>query len=261
MKTNTYTAALDSVHVSQAVIEAAIASAKRRRAKTAANQIKIRYAAAAAGLVLASVSGYALYHSSGDFQPPVNHIPSPISSSDTEPTEVAENNATFATLTLKEPTVTASENAEMTTTKVTESNEESAEAPTAETPTVTKKPTEKPKPTDSPPETEPSALAGGPIIIDPIDREIDRSELGDDGKLYMMIAPTGLTHIDEPGAFTGDHVYYYETKFGRTYIKPLTIDPEDYLFPNDNPSDLGNSLCYFYNSRGEILSTSPIRWN
>ncbi len=274
MKTNTYTAAISSVHVSEAAIEAAITAARLRAAQTASNQIKLRYAAVAASVVLAGVGGYALYQGAGSFSPPVSPVPVPAStvaetlSAETQSSTVQETRPHAASSTAK-PTVTptAGETSQPANSRTEQPAENTDET---QTPAATQKPTEKTggtvkptvpaKPTQPP--TSPSAeTTVSRIVIDPISIKIEKSELGEDGKLYMMIAPTGLSKIDDPEAFTDEHVYYYETKFGRFYIRPLTIDPEEYLFPNDRPASLADSLCYFYNSRGEILSASSLRWD
>lgn len=268
MKTNTYTASIEHLHVSDAAIEAAIQSAKLRTAALQSNQTKLRYAAIAASVLLAGVGGYALYHGAGSYSPAVTPAPSPAATVvETQSTEAqkgaVQETKPKATSAPTRPTATpsaaaASQNADIHTDHATENSRETHQPASAQEPTKPAQPTEKPI---QPATLTPTQASGSPIIIDPIEEDIPLSKLGKDGRLYMMIAETGLEQIDDPGAFTDEHVYYYETKFGRCYIQPLTIEPGDHLFPNDTPANLGNSLCYFYNSRGEILYTSPIRWD
>ena len=268
MRYNTYTAAIDSVHVSEAAIEAAIQAAKLRAADTTSNRMKLRYAAIAASVVLAGVGGYALYHNTGGFELPVSPTPAaPSEWNATVPTEHTESNGKSAETEretsgeTKKPTEKVAVNDATSPSRKSETTAPSTPSPTQK---ATQKPTERvretvmPTQTPQPATSPPTEKASGYIVIEPIDREIDRSELGEDGKLYMMIAPTGLSQIDDPEAFTDDHVYYYETKFGKVYIQPLTIKP---IFPYGEPSSLEDSTCYFYNSRGEILNTSSIRWD
>ena len=65
MRYNAYTTAVNEIHVSEEMIERAIKAAKQRAAARASAQIKTRYAAVAASVVLASVAGglaYGFYH-------------------------------------------------------------------------------------------------------------------------------------------------------------------------------------------------------
>ena len=75
MKTNAYTMAIDHIHVSESAIEAALASAKLRAAKTVSLQAKMRYAAVAASVVLAGAASAAYFVNIVRFEPPVSPSP------------------------------------------------------------------------------------------------------------------------------------------------------------------------------------------
>lgn len=264
MITNSYTAAIENIHVSEGAIEAAIAAAKQRaaeqRAATAVSaQAKIRYAAIAASVVLAGAASAAYFTNIGRIAPPV--VPSPVSATETAvaaetaPTSASTHPAISETNTATEPQeATAPQSA------VTE-----APAPTVFKPTESHSdpnPTEKPaapttapqKPTEPPPQAPPTEAAGPYDLAD----NVDPSLLCADGKLYMAIAETGLTHIDDPAAFSDDHLYYIDTKFGRYYLpKPFELKP---IVPSWVDEPKSDETVYLYNSDGEIVAEAPVWW-
>ena len=88
--------------------------------------------------------------------------------------------------------------------------------------------------------------------------EVDSSQLCSDGKLFIALAQTGLSQIDDPDAFSDDHLYYIETKFGRYYkIQPPKLDPPIPSWIDQPKSD---QMVYLYNSDGEIIGQAPIWW-
>lgn len=259
MRYNAYTTAVNEIHVSEEMIERAIKAAKQRAAARASAQIKTRYAAVAASVVLASVAGglaYGFYHNNS-----VPVKPAPVSAA-TESTETAHTETQTATKTTENPTAGGNTEAtavpETTVQNVTQNNIQETEPPAAtEAPRETVSPTEQYEaPTEPiPTEVEPTTAELPPEMTD----DIDRSLLCDDGKVYFAVAETGLSSIDDPNAFSDQNLYYIETKFGRYYrIKPLQINPEDYVINYGFPASL--STGYLYNSNGTILREVPIWW-
>lgn len=257
MRYNAYTTAVSEIHVSEDMVERAIKAAKKRAAARASAQIKTRYAAVAASVVLASVAGGLAYNVYHNGTAPIKTAPISIA---TEPTEAMRTETQIAseqpTVSVKSSEATApSEPPEL---NATENDVQEAEAPAAtETPQETLSPTEQlVDPTEPiPTEIEPTSSELPHEMTD----DIDRSLLCDDGKVYFAIAETGLGSIDDPNAFSDQNLYYIETKFGRYYrIQPLQINPEDYVIDYGFPASL--STGYLYNSNGTILREVPIWW-
>lgn len=256
MKTNVYTLAIDQIHVSESAIEAALAAAKLRASKTASSQAKVRYAAIAASVVLAGAASAAYFGNIVKFEPPVS--PSPIVPTVTatqaeQPTESKTAHETAAT----EKHTQATEKAQAT---------ESTEAPISNSETSNTTETSAPdrqvsKPTDTPvtPTIAPTQSAPDqqPTESNPLP-EVDPSQLCADGKLFIALAQTGLSQIDDPDAFSDDHLYYIETKFGRYYkIQPPRLEPPVPSWIDQPKSD---KTVYLYNSDGEIVGEAPIWW-
>ena len=257
MNTNLYTTAIGNIHVSEDAIEAALSAAKLRAAKTASAQAKLRYAAIAASVVLAGTASAVYFGNVAQFKPPVN--PSPLS-----PT-AASTNAVDPTepKTIKETTPatekpTASVDHTSDETDSTESEIKHSETNTAQEPTSSRQrsqETEVPAaPSDATAETAPTEP---PMKQNPLP-EVDSERLCTDGKLYITIAETGLEHIEDPEAFTDDHLYYIETKFGRYYqIKPIELEP---FVPSWIDQPKSDEMVYLYNSDGEIVGLAPVWW-
>lgn len=246
MKTNAYTVAIDHIHVSESAIEAALAAAKLRASKTTSSQARVRYAAIAASVVLAGAASAAYFGNIVKFEPPVS--PSPI---------VPTVTATQAELPTESKTSAATEKHTQATEKAQAT--QSSEAPisyseTSGTTETTATDRHEPKPTDAPTQ---SAPVQPPTESNPLP-EVDSSQLCADGKLYIALAPTGLSQIDDPGAFSDDHLYYIETKFGRYYkIQPPKLDPPVPSWIDQPKSD---QTVYLYNSDGEIVGEAPVWW-
>jgi hypothetical protein len=337
MTHNTYTAVLDKLHAPGISVERAISAAKARAAARASAQLRTRYTAAAASVVIASAAGASMFFIFGNKPESVQTSPSVIetvfetesptaiytvnpdgsaseSASVTPSAEPSqpETRAVSSTETAREvssqsPTQkqdeadpsespthkqdeTVTRAAEQTYAQPTESKREAeTTAPTrsqATSPTASPTQADVPKPTsepvtepDSKPDTEPTSA---PTPTEPISypgeeitASIDASMLCDDGKVFCVLAETGLSKIDGPDAFTDDKLVYVDDKKSesnvRVYIenkqsvpkfKPFTIDPEEHLFPNPVPGtslkpSTGVNTCYFYNSAGRILWTQP----
>lgn len=259
MRYNAYTTAVSEIHVSEDMVERAIKAAKQRTAARASAQIKTRYAAVAASVVLASVAGGLAYNVYHNGTAPIKTAPISIA---TEPTEAIRTETQPTAEATENPTATGNTEATATPETTVQSNTENhlqeTEAPAAtETPQETLSPTEQlVDPTEPiPTEVEPTSSELPHEMTD----DIDRSLLCDDGKVYFAIAETGLGSIDDPNAFSDQNLYYIETKFGRYYrIQPLQINPEDYVIDYGFPASL--STGYLYNSNGTILREVPIWW-
>ncbi|MBQ3329725.1 MAG: hypothetical protein IJG87_00940 [Ruminococcus sp.] len=256
---NPYTAAIDNLHVSESAIEAALAAAKLRAAKTASAQAKVRYAAIAASVVLAGAASAVYFGNIARFQPPVSPAPAAPTVSSTQADSATEAKAARETTAATEEHTAPTEKAQGT-----ESAETSADhTETYSVPKATEFPAE---PTTAATEA-PAAPSPSPTEPDPIETpteqsplpEVDSSLLCADGKLFIAIAETGMEQIDEPTAFSDDHLLYIETKFGRYYqIKPYSIEPERLTLKNSG--SVSEQTCYLYNSDGEIISTVPSWW-
>lgn len=257
MKTNVYTLAIDQIHVSESAIEAALAVAKLRASKTASSQAKVRYAAIAASVVLAGAASAAYFGNIIKFEPPVSPSPIVPTVTATQAEQPTEAKAVRETSAATEKHIEATEKAQAT---------ESTEAPiiysetsnTAETSAPDK---QEPEPTDAPvsPTVAPTQSAPDQPATEsnPLP-EVDSSQLCSDGKLYITIAETGLEHIEDPEAFTDDHLYYIETKFGRYYqFKPIELEP---FIPSWIDQPKSDEMVYLYNSDGEIVGQAPIWW-
>ena len=248
MRYNAYTTAVSEIHVSEDMVERAIKAAKQRAAARASAQIKTRYAAVAASVVLASVAGGLAYNVYHNGTAPIKTAPISIA---TEPTEAIRTETQIAseqpTVSVKSSEATApSEPPEL---NATENDVQEAEAPAAtETPQETLSPTEQlvdptePIPTEVEPTSSELPHVGFALIF-----------------VSVLLAETGLGSIDDPNAFSDQNLYYIETKFGRYYrIQPLQINPEDYVIDYGFPASL--STGYLYNSNGTILREVPIWW-
>ena len=257
MKTNVYTSAIDQIHVSESAIEAALAAAKLRASKTASSQAKVRYAAIAASVVLAGAASTAYFGNIVKFEPPVS--PSPIipTVAATQAEQPTEAKAVRETSAATEKHIEATEKSQAT---------ENTEAPISYSETNNHSETsapdkQEPEPTDAPvsPTAAPTQSAPDQPATEsnPLP-EVDSSQLCSDGKLFIALAQTGLSQIDEPDAFSDDHLYYIETKFGRYYkIQPPKLDPPIPLWIDQPKSD---QMVYLYNSDGEIIGQAPIWW-
>ncbi|MBQ3264926.1 MAG: hypothetical protein IJH07_04025 [Ruminococcus sp.] len=266
MKTNSYTMAIDRIHVSESMIEAALAAAKLRAAKTAAAQTKVRYAAVAASVVLAGAASAAYFSNIAGFKPPVSPAPAAPTAiaTDVEATEAATTQgsvpATQAHTESTEKQRGTEHSQETIYYSATRPTQEETAAGSSQTATDAPKATEAPRP--APTHSAPTVSAATEPATEPQDvplPEIDRSLLCADGKLYITVAETGLEYIDDPAAFSDDHVYYIETKFGRFYqIKPFEIKHIDLSLNNDKPKS--DEMVYLYNDDGEIVGQAPVWW-
>lgn len=257
MKTNAYTMAIDHIHVSESAIEAALAAAKLRASKTASSQAKARYAAIAASVVLAGAASAAYFGNIVKFEPPVS--PSPIipTVAATQAEQPTESKALRETSAATEKHIKATEKAQAT---------QSTEAPisyseTSNTTETSAPDKQEPEPTNAPvsPTVAPTQSAPDQPATeaDPLP-EVDPSQLCADGKLFIALAQTGLSQIDDPEAFSDDHLYYIETKFGRYYkIQPPKLDPPIPSWIDQPKSD---QMVYLYNSDGEIIGQAPVWW-
>ncbi len=255
MTVDTYTTAIDKIHAPELSVERAIKAAKARAAARASAQLKTRYTAAAASIALATAGGM-MFYLFGKEQPPVSPLTvitateSNTESADSAETKPAQSKTEAATAADK-PTQTQSSTSETAaeTRSVTEPTTAERQPETqkrAETPS----PTEAQAPTqnaDQPTVTPTIADSTEPYI--PEDPDIDSSLLGDDGKVYFMIASVGLDKIEGEEAFTDDHIYYIETKFGRWEYNPL---PWLAIQPYDKGTS-GKTYYYYYSSDGTIL--------
>nr|WP_316622545.1 hypothetical protein [uncultured Ruminococcus sp.] len=257
MKTNVYTLAIDQIHVSESAIEAALAAAKLRAAKTVSSQAKMRYAAIAASVVLAGAASAAYFGNIVKFEPPVSPSPIVPTVTATQAEQPTEAKAVRETSAATEKHINATEKAQAP---------ESTEAPisyseTSNTAEASAPDEHTPAPTDAPvtPTVVPTQSAADQPATesDPLP-EVDSSQLCSDGKLFIALAPTGLSQIDDPEAFSDDHLYYIETKFGRYYkIQPPKLDPPIPSWIDQPKSD---QMVYLYNSDGEIIGQAPIWW-
>lgn len=257
MKTNAYTMAIDHIHVSESAIEAALAAAKLRASKTASSQAKARYAAIAASVVLAGAASAAYFGNIVKFEPPVSPSPIVPTVTATQAEQPTEAKAVRETCAATEKHTQATEKAQAT---------ESTEAPisyseTSNTAETSAPDEHTPAPTDVPvtPTVAPTQSAPDqpPTEANPLP-EVDSSQLCSDGKLFIALAQTGLSQIDDPEAFSDDHLYYIETKFGRYYkIQTPKLDPPVPTWIDQPKSD---QTVYLYNSDGAILSEVPIWW-
>lgn len=259
MKTNAYTMALDSIHVSESAIEAALAAAKLRAAKTASNEAKVRYAAIAASVVLAGAASAVYFGNIARFEPPVSPAPAAPTVASMQADGATEAKTTQDKSVATEEHTTPTEKAQGTesaetsadhtvTYSVQKATEFSAEPTTAatEAPAAPTDAATKPMPTEMP--TEQSPLP-----------EVDPERLCADGKLFIAIAETGMEQIDEPTAFSDDHLLYIETKFGRYYkIQPPQIEYYNLTLYDDRPKS--DEMVYLYNSDGEIIGQAPVWW-
>ncbi|WP_405345447.1 hypothetical protein [Ruminococcus sp.] len=257
MKTNAYTMAIDHIHVSESAIEAALAAAKLRASKTASSQAKARYAAIAASVVLAGAASAAYFGNIVKFEPPVSPspiIPTVAATQAEQPTEskaVRETSAATEKHTQATEKTQAAESTEVPISYSETSNTTETSAPDKQEPEPTDAPV---SPTVAPTQSAPdqSATESNPLP------EVDSSQLCSDGKLFIALAPTGLSQIDDPEAFSDDHLYYIETKFGRYYkIQPPKLAPPIPSWIDQPKSD---QTVYLYNSDGAILSEVPIWW-
>ena len=265
MKTNAYTLAIDHIHVSESAIEAALEAAKRRVAKTASSQAKVRYAAVAASVVLTGAASAVYFGNIARFEPPVSLSPA-------APTVLSTEAVADGTEAVRETTATTETTPAPTERKQeTESAEETIRYSAthnaqATEPTAEQKATEKTAPTEAPkaaPTTTVKATEPPPAETptEPEDvplPEVDRSLLCADGKLFITIAETGLEHIDDLEAFSDDHLYYIDTKFGRYYkIQPFELKP---LIPSWIDQPRSDEMVCLYNSDGEIVGQAPAWW-
>ena len=256
---NPYTAAIDNIHVSESAIEAALAAAKLRAAKTASAQAKVRYAAIAASVVLAGAASAVYFGNIARFQPTVSPAPAAPTVASTQ-----ADGATEAKTTQDKAVATEEHTAPIEKAQGTESAETSADHtetypvqkatdfPAEPTTAATEAPAE---PTDAATKPMPTEMSTEQSPLP----EVDPERLCADGKLFIAIAETGMEQIDEPTAFSDDHLLYIETKFGRYYqIKPYSIEPERLTLKNSG--SVSEQTCYLYNSDGEIISTVPSWW-
>lgn len=262
MKTGVYTAAIDNIHVSQSAIEAALAAAKLRAAKTASAQAKLRYAAIAASVVLAGAASTVYFGNIAKFEPPVSPAPAAPTAASTQADDETEAKAANETATATEKpaalaeTVHAAEGTENNNEypiEQTEINPKQGAASSHAEPTAAA--TEAAAPTISPTDSAPVETSAEQSPIP----EVDPSLLCADGKLFIAVTGTGLDHIDDPDAFSDDHLYYIETKFGRYYqIRPLQIEHFDLRLNEEKPQS--DEMVYLYNSDGEIVGQAPVWW-
>lgn len=260
MKTNAYTIALDNIHVSESAIEAALAAAKLRATKTASAQAKLRYAAIAASVVLAGAASAAYFGNIAQFKPPVTPSPLSPTAASTNAADATEPKAVKGTTAATEKPLVSADNTDAAVkTESTESVIEHSETTVAQEPASPQQKnqaTEAPAaPTDA--ATEP-APTESPAEQNPLP-EVDSERLCADGKLFIAFAATGIEQIDESEAFTDDHLYYIETKFGRYY----RIQPPEIKFINlslDKETPRSDEMVYLYNSDGEIVGQAPVWW-
>ena len=257
MKTNAYTMAIDQIHVSESAIEAALAAAKLRASKTASSQAKVRYAAIAASVVLAGAASAAYFGNIVKYEPPVSPSPIVPTVAATQAEQPTESKAVRETSAVTEKHTQATEKAqaaESTEAPISYSgtnNHSETSAPDEQEPEATDAPV---SPTVAPTQSAPDQLA---TESNPLP-EVDSSQLCADGKLFIALAQTGLSQIDDPDAFSDDHLYYIDTKFGRYYkIQPPKLDPPIPSWIDQPKSD---QTVYLYNSDGAILSEVPIWW-
>lgn len=260
MKTNAYTVAIDHIHVSQSAIEAALAAAQLRASKTASSQAKVRYAAIAASVVLAGAASAAYFGSIAGFDPPTKPSPGVTSSigsteavKETEHTKGTESKSMAEAATAPAPAETTEQAQSVVETResATDTDGMEAPAPTDSTAAITETSVPDSMITPSEP-SKPTPTEASPLP------EVDSSQLCADGKLFIALAQTGLSQIDDPDAFSDDHLYYIETKFGRYYkIHPPKLSPPVPSWIDQPKSD---QTVYLYNSDGEILSEVPIWW-
>ena len=261
---NIYTRAIDGIHAPESAVERAIREAAKRVGEPPAIRNRARIIAAAACFVLVSAAAVTVFAVFGN-RPPVETKPSEIAvteatSSGEKPTEAQKNNdptqkvteATSAAKTEK-PTATAEtetndtpgQTENKTETKAAEQKKSPTEAATQRATEKTTKPTTKPAATEAQP-TEDEDISD---IID-----IDFSQVCDDGKVYCTIAETGLTQIDDPEAFTDDHLIIVVTKWETKVLKNPKYQLEELLKKSAEKS----GTWYYYNSNGDILRESPV---
>lgn len=266
MINNSYTTAIENIHAPEYAVENAIRTAEIRAAQINSNRIKVRYTAAAASVVLAGAAGLYFYNMFGQdkpgFDPPI--VPSAVTVTE-ESSEASETVIDSEAKDVKAAeTVSAADSSVSATETVTKETEAAAESINAETvpdkqaeteidpPAV--KPSEKPaeepaeKATDPHEQTEPEY-----VEVQPIDVEVDSSQLGDDGKLYCMIAETAYDVVNDPDAFSDSHVYYVETKFGRYR--------QWFDYGAVYRDEMSKKKYVFYNSDGVVLYTEPLSTN
>ena len=262
MTVDTYTTAIDKIHAPELSVERAIKAAKARAAARASAQLKTRYTAAAASIALATAGGM-MFYLFGKEQPPVS--PSTVITATENNTESAESAETKPAQSKTEAATSAEKSTETqaATSETAAETRSVTEPTTAERQPETQKRAETPSPTEAQAPTQKADPPTEQPKPEEIIANIDTSKLCGDGKLYFMIAETGLSQIEDPNAFSDDKVIYIETKWGEPIvIKPFTINPEDHLFENPVPGtglnpQMNSTSCYFYNSMGEILWTEP----
>lgn len=204
---------------------------------------RVRVTAAAASVVLASAAGAALFLSLGRGTSPVSPLPVSVTET-TAPTDTADadlspNEAPDGTAATERPSPTV------------RPNETTGSQTTRET---TPSPTEAkntPKPTQTATDT-------AQTVTLPDGTEIDGTKLNRDGKVYFTIAATAMNYIDDPAAFSDEHLMYAQTKWGIiTYRIPdplQLIDPyEPQEATPDEASPAKAYYWYYYNSDGTIL--------
>lgn len=268
MKTNAYTVAIDQIHVPESAIEAALAAAKLRASKMASSQAKVRYAAIAASVVLAGAASAAYFGNIAGFDLPTKPSPTVTPSfgstdavKETEHIKGTENNSKAEaetapkTAASTEQAQSVAETREAEPQNATEADGTGVPAPTDSAAAIT----ETSAPDSVIPSSEPSDQPAKPTPTEssPLP-EVDSSQLCADGKLYIALAQTGLSQIDDPEAFSDDHLYYIETKFGRYYkIQPPKLNPPIPSWIDQPKSD---QTVYLYNSDGEIVGEAPVWW-
>lgn len=269
MISNTYTCAVENIHAPASAVERALREAKRRAAAPPPPQhINSRVIAAAASLVLVSAASATAYLYFDRAQPPItSHIAVGETQATQPQNDPEQPTETTKPSTAKAATETATEAAQSATDATTQPQntaDNHSPAPTAgsaskPTEAAAEKPTEKPTPHT------------GNTIPTPEEVQIDSSQLGRDGKLFFLIAPTAMNHIDDPAAFTDDHLLYIETKWGVVTVnefKPLTLNvfepyghstvsTPDSAAPDtetlSSPQAAVKYHYYYYNSDGTIL--------
>ena len=265
MISNTYTCAVENIHAPASAVERALREAKRRAAAPPPPQhINSRVIAAAASLVLVSAASATAYLYFDRAHPPVTpHIAVGESQATQPQNDPEQPTDTTKPSTAKAATETATESAQSASEATTQPQNTADNHSPAPTAGSTVKPTEAAaeKPT---PHT-------GNTIPTPEEVQIDSSQLGRDGKLFFLIAPTAMNRIDDPAAFTDDHLLYIETKWGVVTVndfKPLTLTvfepyghsgtstPDSATSGTTNPASSGAAVkyhYYYYNSDGTIL--------
>ena len=265
MISNTYTCAVENIHAPASAVERALREAKRRAAAPPPPQhINSRVIAAAASLVLVSAASATAYLYFDRAQPPItSHIAVGESQATQPQNDPEQPTETTKPSTAKAATETATESAQSASEATTQPQNTADNHSPAPTAGSTVKPTEAAaeKPT---PHT-------GNTIPTPEEVQIDSSQLGRDGKLFFLIAPTAMNRIDDPAAFTDDHLLYIETKWGVVTVndfKPLTLTvfepyghsgtstPDSATSGTTNPASSGAAVkyhYYYYNSDGTIL--------